>query len=314
MLRCVQYCISSVLLTQVLCSHITARVRVSRALSSAMSRSPSPLPPRSRHSRTRSRSRSRSRSPARSPSPSPGLPPTIDRQTTTPFLLNFCYRSSAFHNLADFPVPTPNNPRPALPAHLQIYTWMSCTLKELAMLLTSAAGMLPGVFPENMVGCRLGFRLVYPDMSVGRGRLDEGGKGRYISREMGSVVIGAPPKEDLNGDKEGATVGYELGGEDAEKTLEDVRFVIGDYVDCAVFPPLSDGSVVGRGAIGGFGGRGRENGFAPRGARGGGYGMAGGRGRGDFAANIPSGEWRRGERLPDGYRGAYGGGRGRGRY
>ena len=183
------------------------------------------------------------------------------------------------------------------------------------MLLTSAAGMLPGVFPENMVGCRLGFRLVYPDMSVARGRLDEGGKGRYISREMGSVVIGAP-KVEVNGEKEGAG-GYELGGEDAEKTLEDVRFVIGDYVDCAVFPPLSDGSVVGRGAVGGFGGgRGRENGFAPRGARGGGYGMGGGRGRGEFGPIIPSGEWRRGERLPDsGYRGGgYGGGRGRGRY
>ncbi len=181
------------------------------------------------------------------------------------------------------------------------------------MLLTSAAGMLPGVFPETMVGCRLGFRLVYPDMSVARGRLDEGGKGRYVGREMGNVVVGASLKEEVNGGNDG----YELGGEDAEKTLEDVRFVIGDYVDCAVFPPLSDGSVVGRGAIGGFGiGKGRENGFAPRGGRGAGYGMGAGRGRGDFAANIPSGEWRRGERLPDsGYRaGGYGGVRGRGRY
>ena len=179
------------------------------------------------------------------------------------------------------------------------------------MLLTSAAGMLPGVFPENMVGCRLGFRLVYPDMSVARGRSDEGGKGRYVSREMGSVVVGAPI-EQVNEDKEG----HELGGEDAEKTLENVRFVIGDYVDCAVFPPLSDGSVVGRGAIGGFAGKGRENGFAPRGDRGRGFGMGAPRGRGDFAANIPSGEWRRGERLPDsGFRGGgYGGGGGRGRY
>ena len=190
---------------------------------------------------------------------------------------------------------------------------MSCTLRELAFILTDTArgGYLQGgPWPENMVGCRLGFRLVYPDLSnKGAGRLDgELGKGRYVSREMGSVVIGTP--NGSNGS------GYEFGGEDAEKTLEDVRFVIGDFVDCAVFPPLSDGSVVGRGSVMPSG-RGRENGFGPRGPRGGGFG-GGLRGRGDFGGNMPSGEWRRGERLPtdSGYRGGggYGGGRGRGRY
>jgi histone deacetylase complex subunit SAP18 len=170
------------------------------------------------------------------------------------------------------------------------------------------------------VGTRLSFRLVYPDLSFrggGAGRLDGEfgvGRGRYVCREMGSVVIGASASEE-----QGAGEGkWEMGGEDAEKTLEDVRFVIGDFVDCAVFPPLSDGSVVGRGAVGGMG-RGRENGFGGRGARGGGFGTAG-RGRGEYRESIPSGEWRRGERLPDsGYRGGgggggYGGGRGRGRY
>ena len=194
------------------------------------------------------------------------------------------------------------------------------------MLLTSAREMLPGLFPEDEdgkampVGCRLGFRLVYPDLSMsgnarGGGRLDgEGGKGRYVCREMGSVVVGAP-QERTNGDGDGGAGAYEMGGEDAEKTLEDVRFVIGDFVDCAVFPPLSDGSVVGRGSVSG-GGRGRENGYAPRGGRGGSYGMAAGRGRGAYGGGIiPSGEWRRGERLPDsGYRGGGYGGRGRARY
>jgi histone deacetylase complex subunit SAP18 len=170
------------------------------------------------------------------------------------------------------------------------------------MLLTSA---LPDVLPRNPVGTRLGFRLVYPDLSAKAGRLDEGGKGRYISREMGSVVVGAAA---LEGERNGS--GYELGGEDAEKTLEEVRFVIGDFVDCAVFPPLSDGSVVGRGNVV-LAGRGRENGHAPRGR--GGY-VLGGRGRGDYGGGgaIPSGEWRRGE--TPGYRGGGGYGRGRGRY
>lgn len=264
---------------------------------------------------------------------------TIDRQATTPFLLNFCYRSAGFHSLSEFPVPTPSNPHPHLPAHLQVYTWYSCTLRELAHILTSA---LPGILPEPTVGTRLSFRLVFPDTRPPppgpgprtAGRLEEDVVGRvaarYTSREMGSVVI-APSDGGghVNGDASagtGAVKKFNLEGDDADKTLADVRFVIGDFVDCAVFPPLSDGSVAPRSAGGGGGLRGgpgpppmRENGYGR--VRGGSYGASGrgygGGGRGDFGGNIPSGEWRRGERLPDsGYRG-YGRGGGmssRGRY
>lgn len=232
---------------------------------------------------------------------SPSPPPSgkdIDRQKTTPFLLNFCYRSNAFHNLADFPLPTPSNPRPPLPQHLQIYTWYSCTLKELAHLLTTA---LPHILPEPAIGTRLSFRLVYPDTSpaargVG-GRLGgEEGRGRYTSKEMGSIVIHAPDSSNGNGHVE---ADYELGGEDMDKTLADSRFVIGDYIDCAIFPPLSDGSVVPRSSV--MSGRGGY-------ANGRGRGTAGyGAGRG---AHMPSGEWRRGEQLPQSggaYRGGSGG-------
>jgi histone deacetylase complex subunit SAP18 len=256
---------------------------------------------------------------------------------------------SAYHNLTDFPVAGfpgggGDDRRDSakglgrLPQHVEIYTWMDCTLRELAMLLT---GAVPGLLRERerdrdrsgevVVGTRLGFRCVYPDLGSGGagggrngagggyGRLDgEGGRGRYVSREMGSVVVSAPgtEEEEEGGVRNGAGAGYELGGEDADKTLEDARFVIGDFVDVAVFPPLGDGSVVGRGAVmGGAGGyRGRENGYSSRGGRGGGggAGFGAGRGRGgDFGPPIPAGEWRRGERLPDS---GYGRGRGRGRY
>jgi histone deacetylase complex subunit SAP18 len=244
---------------------------------------------------------------------SPSQPPkvTVDRQTTTPFLLNFCYRASAFHSLTDFPMPTPSNPHPHLPSHLQIYTWMSCTLKELALLLTQA---LPSILPDPAIGTRLSFRLVYPDLHASRGgggRLESEGRGRYLSKEMGSVVVGAPEYEDNAG-------GVRLEGEDADKTLEDARFVIGDFIDCAVFPPLSDGTVVSRGSVSGRGGI-RENGYGR--VRGGGYGLSS---RGSYngfpsrgsefggSGTIPSGEWRRGERLPDtgGYRGGRGARRG----
>lgn len=230
-----------------------------------------------------------------SPSPQPQSG-EIDRQKTTPFLLNFCYRSNAFHNLTDFPLPSPSNPRPQLPQHLQIYTWYSCTLKELAHLLTTA---LPSVVPDPAIGTRLSFRMIYPDTSptMRGGRLGgEEGRGRYTTKEMGSVVISAP--QDSNGNAVVNGAEYELGGEDSEKTLADVRFVIGDYIDCAIFAPLSDGSVVPRGNTrGGFAngrGRGASN-----------YGV----GRG---AHIPAGEWRRGERIPEAGGGLRGGGFGRG--
>ncbi|KPI41074.1 uncharacterized protein AB675_8024 [Cyphellophora attinorum] len=266
-----------------------------------------------------------------SASPPPTGPSSthIDRPTTCPFLLNFTYRTSAFNPLPSFPIPTPQDPKPRLPPHVEIYTWMDCTLRELALLLTSA---LPSLVPEGQtaVGTRLVFRLVYPDMrSVGGGegrggRLwdDGGGRGRYTTREMGSVVISAPAKgkEDQNGHTENGTDGLDLGGEDADKTLEEARFVIGDFVDVAVFPPLSDGSVVSRGSAmePTYGGRGgRENGYSARGGPGRGGGLPGGgygRGRGDFGAPVPAGEWRRGERLPVNGSGGVRGGRGRSRY
>ena len=83
---------------------------------------------------------------------------------------------------------------------------------------------------------------------------------------MGSVVIAAP--EHSNGNGNGPV---RLEGDDTDKTLEDARFVIGDFIDCAVFPPLSDGTVVSRGSIRGGGGP-RENGYGR--IRGGGYGLS----------------------------------------
>lgn len=284
------------------------------------------------YSYSRSRSRSRSRSYSHTPShlnsaaaattTTTKPTPTIDRSKTTPFLLHLTYRANAFHNLTEFPLASTSQShpysRPRLPPHLQIYTWPTCSLLELAHLLTTA---LPTLLPNPAIGTRLAFRLVYPDLSTtagagtggtsGTGRLDEG-RGRYTSRELGSVIISAPAvtRRSENGNananvnelaEETAAVSsvsptdreWELGGDDGAKTLADARFVIGDYVDCAVFPPLPDGSVMPRPRAHGNGGVGRGR---------------GGMGRG---ASIPVGEWRRGERLPggadNGYRGRAGG-------
>ncbi|OJJ62729.1 hypothetical protein ASPSYDRAFT_41402 [Aspergillus sydowii CBS 593.65] len=249
--------------------------------------------------------------------------PKIDRQTTTPFHLKLFYRSNAYHNLSDFTVPQSSSssfgrpvsgpnairsrsppPPPALPAHLQIYTWQSCTLRELSQLLTSA---LPSMLPDPPIGTRLCFRLIYPD-TKGAAMMGPGAQGRYLSKDLGSVIIGPrdSPYRDSNDEESsrngagGARTGpFRLQGNDADKTLQEARFVIGDYVDCAILPPLEDGSVAppisgGRGPNFGGGMRAfRDSGFGGGGGRGG----RGGRGGGD--RGIPSGDWRRGERLPD---------------
>lgn len=135
-------------------------------------------------------------------------------------------------------------------------------------------------------------------------------RGRYLSKDLGSVVIGpreSSEEDQSNGAGAGARAGpFRLQGNDADKTLQEARFVIGDYVDCAILPPMEDGSV----ALPLIGGRGPNVGamraFREPGFGGGRGGRGGGRGGGE---RIPPGDWRRGERIPDGGRGYGGSGR-----
>ncbi|KAF1348334.1 hypothetical protein EJ07DRAFT_141840 [Lizonia empirigonia] len=225
---------------------------------------------------------------------------TIDREATTPFLLRLFYKQGSYHRLDEF---DPTLPR--LPTHLQIYTWQSCSLRELCGLFL---GAMPNLLPQPYAGTRIAFRLVYPDI---QGSNRPGGQGRYISRDIGSVIVGArTANEDSEmGDGDGAAVAEalkQLNG-DPDKKLSDAKFLIGDYVTCAILPPLPDGSVPaapppmsgpGRGPPGAYGGRG-DFGFG-----------RGGRGSGRYddrrlfddrrpSGGVPSGEWRRGEAPPE---------------
>jgi histone deacetylase complex subunit SAP18 len=113
------------------------------------------------------------------------------------------------------------------------------------------------------------------------------GPGRFLTKDVGNIVIGAG----LDGAKFGPIEG------DGIVTLSDVNFVIGDYVACAILPPTANGETpaplarVGRPDMG-MGGRPRQNGFGPPAGRGGGD-RGGGSGRG-----IPAGDWRRGDEPP----------------
>jgi histone deacetylase complex subunit SAP18 len=186
------------------------------------------------------------------------------------------------------------------PPHVEIYTWLSASVDELAHLI---ADNLPQLLPDPAIGTRLDFELVFPDM---RAQPRSDGYGSFQKKSLGSVVLGTGGPGVTNGDEIGRRGSYATGGEG--KTLADAKFVIGDHIDCAIYPPLANGDVAGpqRSLGGRVGPPPRENGvYAPpvfagrRGGRGGGSG-------------VPPGEWRRGDPVPPSDRG-YGrrGGRGR---
>ncbi|KAJ6160320.1 hypothetical protein N7470_003716 [Penicillium chermesinum] len=251
-------------------------------------------------------------------------PKTINRQEVTPFHLKLFYRTNSFHHLSDYSIPPPSryrggpmsgpnairahSPPPAaatLPPHLEIYTWQSCTLRELSQLLTST---LPHLLPDPPVGTRLCFRLIYPD-AKSAAMMGPDARGRYVSRELGSVIV-APRESPYRNEEEADAAGESVSrpgplrfqGSDADKALQDARFIVGDYVECAIVPPLEDGSIAPppRGGSGsGPGGGGmrafRDNGFGRPGRGGGPRG-----GDRDGPPRLPPGDWKRGERLPDG--------------
>lgn len=251
-----------------------------------------------------------------------GARAAINRQTTTPFHLKLFYRVNNFHNLSEYSIPAPPrrggpasgpnairapSPPPAaamLPAHLEIYTWQSCTLRELSQLLTSA---LPSLLPDPPVGTRLCFRLIYPD-AKGAAIMGRDARGRYLSKDLGSVIVG-PRDSPYRGEEESderaeprlRSGPLRFQGSEADKALQDARFIVGDYVECAILPPLEDGSVAPplRGGSGpsqaGGGMRAfRDNGFGRPGRGGPRGGDRGG------PPALPPGDWKRGERLPEG--------------
>ncbi|ODA82639.1 hypothetical protein RJ55_01147 [Drechmeria coniospora] len=92
----------------------------------------------------------------------------------------------------------------------------------------------PSALPCPAVGTRLAFQLVYPDL---RGALPNTPV-RYAVKDLGSIIIGhgGPGAET-------SELGDTSARDEVGRTLGDARFVIGDFVSCAVLPPLSDGSV-----------------------------------------------------------------------
>ncbi|KAK7733244.1 hypothetical protein SLS63_004773 [Diaporthe eres] len=244
----------------------------------------------------------------------------VDRDATTPFLLKVFYRTGAFHRPDEFSAPD-NLP------HVSFHTWPSATLAELSHQLAATS---PHLLPSPAIGTRLAFRLLYYDTRAA-GDQDQG-PARCVVKDLGSVVIGdgGPGiSTDVDGDDAGAEaedgrlrLGATAGSAaESAKSLADARFVVGDFLSCAILPPSpADGSVqpasAARAGRGYGAGQARNTIDPPPMSRGGGrdpwsatmYGPRGGGGGAGFRA-PPVGEWRRGEKLPEGPPGRGRGGR-----
>lgn len=256
-------------------------------------------------------------------------PEPINRNEQTPFFLQLFYRTTNLHRLGrlrftkdarteqfvQLTLFRPEEfmrdaPRPR-PSHVQVYTWMDCTLAELTKLLTHA---LPDILPSPAIGTRLYYQLIYENSADYNSRQP----GRYLSKPLGSVMVRAGEhlgKQDGEEQETRRFTGLEVAG-DADKTLSDARFVIGDYIAVTIMPPGPDGEVqpppqqqqqtaVTRGPIRDHPSRdygrresvSRENGYHPYARPRGGRGRYNDLGR----SSVPSGEWRRGD-VPPGER------------
>ncbi|KAF6820562.1 Sin3 associated polypeptide p18 [Colletotrichum sojae] len=236
---------------------------------------------------------------------------SLDREETTPFLLRLFHKNGSFHRPDEFAAR-------ALPPSLSLYTWPTCTLTELAH---HVAAEDPSLLPSPSVGTRLAFRLVYPDTRTPAAAAGghTAAHPKFMVKDLGTVVLGGQSElltRTANGQDEdvdmAGTAALLATDNEPDKTLADSKFVVGDYVCCAILPPLSDGSVAPaptarNDRLGGqFGARVLSGGQQPphNARREGGFGGRQGRDRdrrrpGFGDGGFPEGEWRRGERLPD---------------
>lgn len=119
---------------------------------------------------------------------------SIDREKVCPFLLRVFCKKSVHHRIEEFTLT-----RQPVEDELQIYTWKDASLRELASLLAEADPK----YAQH--GSSISFKAVYLD----------GARGRFQSKDLGVINISKASKND-------------------KITLEDNRFVIGDFLDVAL--------------------------------------------------------------------------------
>lgn len=121
--------------------------------------------------------------------------PQIDREKICPLLLRVFPKQGKHHDLEEYRV---RNQEPK--SEVQIYTWADATLRELTDLVKEVQPA------AKRINARLEFAFVYPDK-----------RGRNVMRPVGAAISGKP------------------GMEDDKKSLKQLNFQTGDFLDVAIY-------------------------------------------------------------------------------
>ncbi|KAJ3479581.1 hypothetical protein NLI96_g8970 [Meripilus lineatus] len=241
--------------------------------------------------------------------------PIVDREKTAPFLIRTFLKIGAFHRLAQFE----EGPLP-IADEQQIFTWKDATLREVLTTLRTTA---PNTPEYRHPLARYTFRAIYAD-ATNRGRIAQKDLGTVYSRD----ILGEPgtldtpaarllQDEDPSGDE--VKEGLASDKDREEKSLDELRFMPGDYLCVMVVLPKNVAVPTGPGgelSIKGSGlpspANGWKTGGAGRGGDGGWGGSLGSSGPG--LGRGSGGHWRGGsDPNPSGPRGGGRGGPGGGR-
>ncbi|KAF9266150.1 hypothetical protein L218DRAFT_971544 [Marasmius fiardii PR-910] len=153
---------------------------------------------------------------------------SVSREKTAPFLIRTFVKIGSFHRLTlfeDGSLPTTDEQ--------QLFTWKDATLRE---ILTTLRNTSPQIPEYRHPLARFSFRTVYAD---------PGNKGRFSSKDLGQVysrdILGEPGSLNMTAPRLLEDVDNEnrepTDREREERTLEELRFVPGDYMLVAVILP-----------------------------------------------------------------------------
>ncbi|KAG6335894.1 hypothetical protein ID866_3203 [Astraeus odoratus] len=158
----------------------------------------------------------------------PSGQPLVSREKTAPFLIRAFVKVGTFHRLSlfeDGTLPTTDEQ--------QIFTWKDATLREVVTTLRNAAPQIPELRHPL---ARYSFRAIYADAA---------NRGRFAQKELGIVysrdILGEPgtlespaPRLLEETDNENRELTER---EKEERSLEELRFVPGDYLCVSIILP-----------------------------------------------------------------------------
>lgn len=153
----------------------------------------------------------------------PAGQPIVDREKTAPFLIRAFVKVGSFHRLSQFQ----DGPLP-ITDELQIFTWRDATLFE---LLTTIRNSAPNTIEYRHPLSRYSFRTVYADA---------GNRGQFAQKDLGTVysrdTLGDLGTVERLLDDDSAVQDNSDRQRDA-RTLDELRFVPGDYLCVSVMLP-----------------------------------------------------------------------------